>query len=501
MPSSMPFVFHGRQQELARVASFLSDDGPGLTHVRGRRRIGKTELLRRVHAGHDNCFYFMGRDDESTRVSQRRFAAEWDRFTRRRWLTRLRSTELTWDEIFRQVGSHAATRTDASPFLLLLDEVQWLAPRGAGFCGTLKEHWSEWKRPGRFKLLLSGSSNRFFHRYADGEQAVLRGLRTHATIWVQPFSLAEIAEYYFPDWTDEEICLVAMMLGGVPYYLEQIRPEPNFIRAINSALFCRDTIFLEEIDAILKLETTRIGPRARVKHVLASLGQDGATQASIVRRTGLAQDTTHRILDRLLDYGLIQERQPLGRSKKNRAGVRFYMDDPYLNLYYRVLAPLEARIQGNERGLLFPAEVLGSRTGYHIPNFSGRAFELLLTTLIERGQADESARSPALFEKLGLRSGRYRVGTYWEAGTTQIDVVVEGLDDREVRIIEAKWLARDPDASGDLVDQVLRKVHRPSGAGTWRTSHHLALSREGTAGFRREAEARGVGVIVLEDLF
>lgn len=499
MPAPTPFTFHGRHEELSRIEAFVEEDGAGLTHVRGRRRIGKTELLGRVRSNHANSFYFMGRDDESNRETMKRFAAEWDRFAGQRWLTRLRISELTWDEIFRQVGSHAAA--DGASFLLLLDEVQWLAPRGAGFCGMLKEHWTEWKRPGRFKLLLSGSSNRFFHRYTDGEQAILRGLRTHATIWVRPFSLAEIREYYFPDWTDEEICLIAMMVGGVPYYLEQVRPDSNFIRAVNHSMFCRDTIFLEEVDAILKLETTRTGARKRVKDLLACLGPDGKTEATIIRQTGMAQDTVHRILERLLDYGLIRERRPLGRVKKNRSGVRFHMDDFYLNLYFQVLAPLEARIRGNERGLLFPAEVLGSRDGYYIPGFTGKAFELLLAHLLEEGQDDESLRTQALFEKLGLRSGRYRVGTYWEPGKTQIDLVVEGLDDREIRIIEARWIARDPDASSGLLEQVQRKVHRPSEPGSWRTSRHLALSRAGSSGFRREAREQGVGLIGLEDLF
>lgn len=501
MPRSTPFRFHGRDEELNQVEALLADDGPGLTYVRGRRRIGKTELLKRIQSAHANAFYFMGRDDESNRATLSRFAAEWDRFVGRRWLSRLRSAELTWDEAFRQVGDFARNAPDDSPFIFLLDEVQWLAGRGTGFAGLIKDHWTEWKRPGRFKLILSGSSNRFFHRYTDGEQAVLRGLRTHATIWVSPFSPTEIREYYFPNWTEEEVCLTAMMLGGVPYYLEQIRQDDNFIRAINRALFYRDTIFLEEVDSILKLETSRVSARGRVRTLLACLGQDGTTQATIVRRTGMAQDTVHRIIERLLDYGIVRERRPLGRTKRNRSGVRFYMDDFYLNLHFQLLAPLEARIRANERGLLFPAEALTSRAGYYIPAFTGKAFELLLTTLLEQGQIDESRRNPRLFSKLGLEAGRYRVGTYWDPGTTQIDLVVEGLDDREVRIIEVKWIGREPDASSNLLDQVCGKDHHPSEPGSWRTSRYLALSREGTEGFRAEAKARGVRLIGLGDLF
>lgn len=501
MTTPLPFEFFGRQRELDQISTFLHAPGPGLTYLRGRRRIGKTELLKRVAATRDNCFYFMGREDESTRKSTRRFATEWDRFTGRRALTRLKVSELTWDVVFEEVGRHAATQAEAPPFAFLLDEVQWLAKRGGGFCGLIKEHWAEWKRPGRFKLILSGSSNHFFHRFTDGETAVLRGLKTHATIWVRPFSLSEIRQYYFSRWSDEEICLVTMMLGGVPYYLENIRPEDNFIRAVNRSVFCRDTLFLEEVDAMLKIETSAVGARRRVREVLACLGQDGATEATIVQGSGHAQDTVHRVLQRLLDYGIVRERRPLGRVKRNRSGVRFYMDDFFLNFYFQVLAPLENRIRGNERGQLFPVEILGSKRGYYIPDFSGKAFELLLARVLARGCDDESERNAGLFDRLGLTTGRYRWGTYWVQGQTQIDLVVEGLDDREVRIIEAKWTNQPVHADPNVLDQVLSKRHRPSTPGPWRTSHHLVLSGGCSSSFQEQADAQGMGVIELSDLF
>lgn len=496
-----PFEFYGRPQETRQLDAFFDDDGPGFTHLRGRRRIGKTELLKRVREGRTNCFFFMGREDESNRECMKRFAASWDRFTGQRRLTRLKISELNWDEFFTEVGTYAAVERDGSPFILLLDEVQWLAKKGVGFCGLIKDHWAEWKRPGRFKIILSGSSNRFFHQYTDGEQAVLRGLRTHATIWVQPFTPAEVKRHYFPAWTDEEICLVYMMLGGVPYYLENLRADANFIRTVNRSLFCRQTLFLEEVDAMLRIETPRGETRKRVKDVLASLGQDGATEATIVQRTGLAQDTVHRILGRLLDFDVIRERRPLGQRKKNRSGVRFYMDDFYLNFNFQVLEPMAARIRGNDRGLLFPVEVLGSGRGYYIPNFTGKAFELLLSSLLARGCDDESSRVQPLFTKLALESGRYRWGTYWAHGKTQIDLVIEGIDDREVRIIEAKWISKSADVSSTHLDEVRNKSHPPSTRDGWRRTHHLATSRPGSAGFRRRAEELGIGIIELADLF
>lgn len=491
--------FYARDRELAQLTDFLTAQGSGLTHLRGRRRVGKTELLRCIQQQQENCFYFMGRDDESNRAALKRFAIRWDAFTDQRRLTRLKASELSWDDALDEVSRWATRSSPEAPLIMLLDEVQWLSNKGVGFCGLIKEHWPAWKATGRVKLVLAGSSNRFFRDHVDGEMATLRGLRTHATIWVRPFTLAEVRQHYFPRWTHQEVSLAYMMLGGVPYYLENIAAGDNFIRSVNESIFCSGGIFLEEVDAMLKLETSTVGARTRVKEILASLGQDGATQAAIVRRTGLTQDYVHKTLDRLLDHDVVRERRPLGAPKRNRAGVRYHMDDFYLNAWFSLLRPLRSRIRGNRRGLLFPAEVLGSATGYYIPGFSGQAFELLISHVIKAGCDDESARTQPIFERLKLGSGRYQWGTYWEPGRTQIDLVVSGLDDREHRIIEAKWVSGKVNASTDFVRQVLAKQF-PLQRG-WRKSHYLVLSADCTAALRRRAAAQGVTIIGLEELF
>ncbi len=438
----------------------------------------------------------MGRSDESNRAAMKRFAVEWDSFTGNRQLTRLRISELSWDELFGAVSSHA--RSCPSVFILLLDEIQWMASKRSGFLGLLKENWGEWRKLGNVKVVICGSSNRFFQKHTDGEVAVLRGLRTQASIVVKPFTLGEMRAEWFPSWTTTEVCLTAMMLGGVPYYLENLPADDNFIRSINRGLFTSSGIFLEEIDALLKLETSTTGSRAKVKKILASLGETGASQAKIVGDTGLPQNEVHRILDRLLDYGLIVERRPLGSTSANRRGVRFAMTDPYLNLYFTVLSPLAAKILSNKDDLLFSSDVLGANQGFHIEGFTGAAFERLIGSVLERGRTDLSAREPAIFEKLKLGSGAFEWGTYWSVGRTQIDIVVRGLDDREVRIVEAKWTGRTVDAASPYPEQVLAKMYDPA---QWRMSFHLVLSAPHTRGLAQKAARMGITLIELEDLF
>jgi hypothetical protein len=463
--------------------------------------VGKTELLKKVRDSRKNTFYFMGRDDESNHEALKRFARDWDAFTSQRDLVRLRQVELNWDECFRAILRHITASEKKAPLLCVFDEVQWLAKKGSGFCGLLKEHWAEWKKQGNPKLILSGSSNSFFHRYVDGDTAVLRGLRTHATIWVNPFTLSEVRRYYFPSWTDEELCLLYMMIGGVPYYLENVRGQRNFIRTVNESFFTSGGIFLEEVDALLKLEAATSGARIRIKEILACLGQDGSLESSIVKKTGYAQDYVHKVLDRLLDYGIVHERRPLEGVKNNRSGVRYYMDDFYLNFYFQVLRPMESKIRGNDNGQLFSTGVVKSKNGYYIPNFSGKAFELLIGDILRSGCADESRRTQNIFARLSLKKGSYEWGTYWKQGETQIDLVVAGLDDRELRIVETKWIGGAPSDTAAVASQVVSKLYDSGKWKSWHRSHYLVVSGKATESLRTKSAAQGVSVVSLADLF
>ena len=126
-PYPIEFEFFDRRRELHLIDAFLDDGGSGFTHLRGRRRIGKTELLKHVRERRENCFYFAGREDESSRNSLKRFAVEWDEFTGEPRFSRMKSAELNWDEHFRDMGRRAALALGGKAFVLLLDEVQWLA--------------------------------------------------------------------------------------------------------------------------------------------------------------------------------------------------------------------------------------------------------------------------------------------------------------------------------------------------------------------------------------
>ena len=500
--------FFGRKSELKDLQTIWDSTESEFVFVRGRRRIGKSELLRefvrRRLESPSRAFMFTGRVDEADAACRERWAQSWDLMFPSSKLYELRRDYLTWDRIFSEIAKVSTEhfKSDTNQFLIVIDEVQWLAKKQSGVLGALKEFWEQGQKSSRLKVFLSGSSNRFFSAEVDHADGVLRGLRTKGDLWITPFTLGEVRHYYFSKWSEEQVALLYMMVGGVPYYLERFDGNESFIHSVNASVFTPASIFLDEIDAVLKLEVTGEGALDNVKNVLGILGQDGRDEKGIADVTGISVANVHSILGRLQSYGLIQKRVPFGVQKKNNSGIRYFADDFFINFYFQIISPNAAKIRGNKtNGLLFK-QVIASQSGYYIPNFSGKAFELLIYNLLRAAAGDTSKRTCRLFQHLKLYDSGYNVGTYWQSQKIQIDIVVSSTEDRVMRIIEAKWKSSSlTSAEAKIFVETLVKKEIPVPRTDWQVRRFLAISCESDKSLQKLANQNDVAIVQLSDLF
>lgn len=426
-------IFLGRLKELNQLQEFLSEDGSGFIYLRGRRRVGKSWLLEKLYEKADNCFLFTGYKDEGSNEMLTRFAKQWSEFSGDTSLTRIQKNLLRIDDIFDSVTQ--LIQAGDKQVALIFDEIQWLAKRNLGFAGSLKKHWVRWELSGKAKIIICGSSNRFFHDFQGGEEKILRGLKTHASIWLKPFSLGQIKKYFFPKYSYSDVLLVNLLLGGVPYYLKKLNPELPLMHAVNEALFSSKTIFLEEINELLRLEFNNQGTES-IKIIMSHLGINGRTAKQIVELTGFSIGHISESLNQLVDYQLLYSKYPMFQKKqKNNAGLLYYLRDPFMNCYFSILRKLkQSIIMNHKNGLLFSLHVVGSKSGYYIPDFSGKAFEYMIWNILESlNDCDNN-----FCRKLLLSGQNYQTGTFWNKNA-EIDLLLYSEDDRLLRLIECKW--------------------------------------------------------------
>jgi predicted AAA+ superfamily ATPase len=263
-----------RKSTSLELAKFLTPlkKGSGLCYLRGRRRVGKSTILQDFHQRKEfRLYYFSGILDESNLDTLRRFTKSWAQYSENTLLDKIRDKELNWDLIFQDIVQFAKTNT----VHIALDEIQWIAKNQSGFIGTLKNHWLSLEATKNCRIIICGSSNKFFKNFTGGEEQILRGLKTRSDIVLPPFSLSEIHQKYGKNLKQEQTALLYMLLGGIPYYWNQLDFEKNFIQLLNQAFAESSTIFLEEVDEILRLEFNQAGVKT-IKKILKTLGLRGA---------------------------------------------------------------------------------------------------------------------------------------------------------------------------------------------------------------------------------
>lgn len=478
-----------RPQVFEALNRFVSSRGSGVAFLRGRRRVGKTWALDEYQKNNRNCFYYMGEQDSSTRQQQRSFVLAWSEFSGDPYLKELDAKYLDWRKIFASLADFFIAKSES--YVLIFDEIQWIAVKNSGFVSRLKEAWVSFEKSGNVKIIVCGSSNRFFSDYVTGSEKVLRGIRTRSSIWVSEFSLQQVAQNYLPSWNRHEACLAYMMLGGIPYYLQTIDPRKGFIQGVNDAIFTSSSIFLEEVDEILRLEFNSQGVET-IKKLLIAADIVGSSKSTIAKKCDLPLSTVSEAIDQLVTYELMFRKSIITGDGKCTPSNIYYVRDSFLNLYCQVLHKYQKLILANSDQLLFTAQIIRSESGYYIPGYTGRAFELMVEKMLLH-YSDNSY----FCSKFRLRDSNYEVGTYWSK-STQIDLVVKHNQDRIIRLIETKWSQASSSFQQHL-DQIRTKPYPVSDG--YQVKRFLVVAYNVSRNQRDEALDSGVVVLGLDDMF
>lgn len=445
-----------RTSALRDLQSFLEQKNQtaGFCYLRGRRRVGKSTLLTQFEKAHPGqVFYFMGRLDEKSTQSLKRCAESWDSFTGKTELSRLKSGHLSWDEFFKAVTAFSSILN--RPVLLAFDEIQWIAREKSGFLGALKEHWLNLEPMKNIRIVLCGSSNKFFHQMTGGEEKLIRGLKTRADIWLRPLNLSEIKSHYKLKYTDEELLLAYMFFGGIPYYWNQIEPTLFFTQGINRSCFTPSSIFLEEFSEMLSLEFQKNSIKT-LSQIFSQFKGTGVTAAQIAEKARLAPSTVGDLLEKLENYSLVSRKTPLfSKPKEIQRGSLYYCRDFYLNFYFRILSKYKTKISRNrESEMLFATLLQTSSNSLYLPDYTGPMFEILLQHILESSEE----RHEPIFQKLNLEQVTFDVGFHWDK-STQFDLILHNASDRVYRFIECKW-TRDAKQILECITSFSRRIER-----------------------------------------
>ncbi len=396
-------MFVDRESETRALRTLLRSRTPQLIRLFGRRRVGKTELLRRLTRSEGGLFFTA--DDADRR---RQLASMADQLARQRRV--LRRPYRDWDAFLDHLE-------EVRPRVVVWDEFQRVLASDPQAVTRFQARWdAKWRLDGPH-MILSGSSVGMMERLAESSRGPLHG-RLTGSLHLQPFDYPAVRLLY-PAATEEERIRRYAVFGGTPFYHVLSRGR-SLEAAVRRAFLDATAPLAEEPQDLLRREM-RVSARAH--SILYEIGQGTHLLSELENHIGVAKGGLAPYLE-VLRHGLdlVEEESPVCGVRRP---ARYIFRDPFFEFYYRFIFSRRAELE------LGRADAVWKQIDAELDSHVGRVFERVVRHTLRAANGDSVA---------GRRIDGLEIGRWWNRAGAEIDVVVRGA--KEVWAGEVKWSRR-----------------------------------------------------------
>ena len=376
-----------------------------LTVVTGRRRIGKTTMLRKsAEEGNQPLLYlYVSKDNE--RVLTGKFQEAAEQALGLQIFGRLE----TFAQLFEQLMRYG----QQNHFTLIFDEFQNFIKVNPAIPSHIQDIWDKNHEKVKVNMVACGSIYSMMHKIFDNEDEPLYG-RQDCRINMQPFRISvlkEVLHDHNPKYTSEDLLCLYMLTGGVAKYVAWLMDA----KAVTKAKMLRwvtqaGSPYLSEGTELIMSEFGK--DYTNYLSILQLIASGLTTQSEI---DGVIGKNTGAYLDNLeVEYSYIHHRQPMF-SKPGGRNSRWQLDDCFLRFWFRFILRNQAFVEMERNDLLL--EIV--ERGYE--QYSG----LVLEQYFRQKWMEE--------ERVTL------VGNYWERkGVNEIDMIAINEIDKKAVVAEVK---------------------------------------------------------------
>lgn len=472
--------FVGRTYELTYLNRLYTQAGSALCVVYGRRRIGKTRLL--THWLETNAlsgFYWIATDTSPTALL-RSFSQALYHQVHRIPPADVGFSYYDWDEAFRELARCA--QQSPQKLVVILDEFTYAIEAYPDLTHKLQAAWDQMLKQTPLLLVLSGSQIGMMEDEILAHRSPLYG-RATGLLQVRQWPFRDVRAA-FPQYDVEACVALYSVLGGVPYYLEQLDPQLTVVENIIQHVMQSPLLVQDEPRLLLHDHFQQPGLYTAI---IGQVANGESSPKAIAEALGLELGTVGNYLNTLVRIGFLERETPAtARYPERTRRSRYRVTDPYLRFYHRFLAPqLPFLMRGAYRAVWSTIE-------QHWRAFVGtHTFEELCREWIY--VAAELGQLPFLPQQ---------VGSHWSK-TEQIDVVAINWDAAAVLYGECKW-KRESAFTLSEVEKLLERaaqVELTTHSGRPLEKHYIFFSRSGfTDSARTAAEALDAQLVDLMTL-
>ena len=307
--------------------------------VTGRRRVGKTQLIKRAMEDEPYLYLYVARKAEKELC--RGFQDEIGRVLGMPMV----GTAERFEDLFRVIAVESTRR----PITLVIDEFQEFFRVNDSIFSAMADIWDDVQKASHLNLIVCGSVNRLMTRIFKDRSEPLYG-RDTAFLHVDPFRISvlrEILSFYSPNYKNDDLLALWTMTGGVARYVEQLMDDGAVTRdKMLDSIFRRDSPYLDEGLAVLVQEFGK--EYGTYFSIMAAIASGRTEYSQIKNEVGLDVGAFLSRLEK--DYGLIRRKVPIFDSENTKRSVyeigdcffRYWFRFVWKNMYLRELQRFDA---------------------------------------------------------------------------------------------------------------------------------------------------------------
>lgn len=420
--------FYDRKDEIETLKNKAGSLKSGeLVVMYGRRRVGKTEIVKRFLEGVKTGKLYFYLDLVESPVAMEAMSEA----------IKIQLGDNikieNWDSFFEYLHK----KSEKEKLVIVIDEFQRFLEISPEFITKLQRHWDENLKYDKIMLLAVGSSIGMMLKIAKSYAAPLYG-RVGNRIKVRPFRYVDFRKM-FSQMTEEEKIRYYAVFGGTPYYLAYAKDaEGNLYRRIYALVLARDGKLRDESEILMEAENLRT--HAKYNSILQAISMGKETTKEIEDYTRIKRTTLPaylKNLENLLD--IVEKIEPV--MGKERHG-RYRISDNFFRFWYKFVFPNQSLFNMADGAERVHALIKDNLNAYIAKSFEKIVHELLLLY---------SGR-----QIRGLKIDFERIGSWWDRKANEIDIMAFNKKKGSVLLGEIKWTNDKVDT--DLLDDLARKA-------------------------------------------
>lgn len=308
--------FIDRESELDQLTDCYETETADFVVIYGRRRLGKSELVRQSIADRDDAVYYQA--VESTAQNQLEQFVD----TATAQFPSLQNVRRDWEILLEALGERDA--------VVIIDEFPFLIDEDESLPSRIQRVWDMQLQETGMTLVLVGSSISVMEDKVLSGSAPLYGRRT-ATIDLKPLSVAD-THHFFPGYDPETAITAWSIYGGTPFYLQTVDPDQELEQNVQQSILSERGLLYSEPEFLLRTELRQ--PNTYFS-ILRALAHGRRTPNEIAGMAGVESGSLSTYLQKLRRLRLVERHIPVTESPTSSKRGRYRIAAPLFRFWFR----------------------------------------------------------------------------------------------------------------------------------------------------------------------